>query len=154
MQKKSVFSEWQLTVLVIIAGMGGMYFYPESFGRWSGLSLSVAIAGSLLVMAMLARCFMHSSSKSFPGMLRESLGYIPAKLILAAAAIYFAAEICRITVKQTQMTGLFLLEKTPPQVIPAVTLLMGPMSVGVQREPGKPLEKLPAMQRPTSLAAV
>lgn len=123
MQKKSVFSEWQLTVLVIIAGMGGMYFYPESFGRWSGLSLSVAIAGSLLVMAMLARCFMHSSSKSFPGMLRESLGYIPAKFILAAAAIYFAAEICRITVKQTQMTGLFLLEKTPPQVIPAVTLL-------------------------------
>ena len=122
-QKRSAFSEWQLTVLVMIAGMGGMYFYPESFGRWSGISLAAAIALALLSMGMLARSFALSQSKSFPGLLRELLGYIPAKIILIGAAVYFASEICLITVKQTQMTGLFLLEKTPPQVIPAVTLL-------------------------------
>ena len=121
--KKTAFSGWQLTVLVIISGMCGMYFYPDSFGRWSGIALIAAIAITLTSMGMLARCFSLSESKSFPGLLRESLGYVPAKLILTGAAVYFAAEICRVTVKQTQMTGLFLLEKTPPQVIPAVTLL-------------------------------
>lgn len=122
-KSKSTFSEWQLTVLVMAAGMCGMYFYPENFGRWSGLSLAIAVALALLSMGMLAKCFSLSQSISFPGLLREQLGYIPAKIILAGAAVYFAAEICRVTVKQTQMTGLFLLEKTPPQVIPAVTLL-------------------------------
>ena len=121
--KKSAFSEWQLTVLVMMAGMGGMYFYPDSFGRWSGLSLAIAIALALISMGMLARCFSLCNSKSFPGLLSELLGFIPAKIILAGAAVYFAAEICRVTVKQTQMTGLFLLAKTPPQIIPAVTLL-------------------------------
>ena len=121
--RKSAFSEWQLTVLVITSGMCGMYCYPDSFGRWSGITLIISIALTLLSMGMLARCFSIGESKSFPGLLREYLGYIPAKIILAGAALYFAAEICRVTVKQTQMTGLFLLEKTPPQVIPAVTLL-------------------------------
>ena len=92
-QKRSAFSEWQLTVLVMIAGMGGMYFYPESFGRWSGISLAAAIALALLSMGMLARSFALSQSKSFPGLLRELLGYIPAKIILIGAAVYFASEI-------------------------------------------------------------
>lgn len=120
---KAAFSEWQLTVLVMISGMSGMYFYPDSFGRWSGATLIISIALTLISMGLLARCYSLGTSKSFPGLLRESLGYIPTKIILAAAAVYFAAEICRVTVKQTQMTGLFLLEKTPPQIIPAVTLL-------------------------------
>ncbi len=122
-QSKSTFSEWQLTVLVIVAGMGGMYFYPRSFGRWSGISFALTAGLVLLSMGMLARCFSLSQSVSFPELLRENLGLIPARIILAAAAVYFAAEICCVTVKQTRMTGLFLLEKTPPQVIPAVTLL-------------------------------
>ena len=121
--RKSTFSEWQLTVLVIISGMCGMYFYPDRFGMWSGAVTVIAIALTVVSMEMLARCYSLVESKSFPGLLRECLGYIPAKIILAGAALYFAAEICRVAVKQTQMTGLFLLEKTPPQVIPAVTLL-------------------------------
>lgn len=122
-QSKSAFSEWQLTVLVIVAGMGGMYFYPDSLGRWSGMALALTAALVLLSMGMLAKCFSLSRSISFPELLRENLGLIPAKIILAGAAVYFAAEICCVTVRQTRMTGLFLLEKTPPQVIPAVTLL-------------------------------
>lgn len=123
-QSKSTFSEWQLTVLVIVAGMGGMYFYPDSFGRWSGMALALTAALVLLSMGMLAKCFSLSRSISFPELLKENLGWLPAKIILAAAAVYFLAEICCVTVRQTRMTGLFLLEKTPPQVIPAVTLLI------------------------------
>lgn len=119
----SAFSEWQLTVLVMTAGMGGMYFYPETFGRWSGMELLLAAAAVLLAMGMLAKCFSLSQSLSFPELLRENFGGLPARIILAGTAVYFAAEICCVTVKQTRMTGLFLLEKTPPQVIPAVTLL-------------------------------
>lgn len=123
-KSNSTFSEWQLTVLVMMAGMGGMYFYPGSFGRWSGAILLIAICFALISMGMLAKTFSMSESTSFPSLLGEHLGYIPAKILLAASAVYFAAEICCVTVKQTQMTGLFLLEKTPPQVIPAVTLLI------------------------------
>ena len=119
----TTFSEWQLTVLVIISGMAGMYFYPDSFGRWSGMTLVIAFVPVLLSMGMLAECFAMNRSLSFPELLREVLGIIPARFILAGTAVYFAAEICVVTVKQTRMTGLFLLERTPPQVIPAVTLL-------------------------------
>lgn len=120
---QSAFSMWQLTVLVIISGMCGMYFYPDSFGRWSAAALVIAIALTMISMGMLARCYSCSESQSFPALLCELVGRIPARIILAGTAVYFAAEICRVTVKQTQMTGLFLLENTPPQVIPAVTLL-------------------------------
>ena len=120
---RTTFSEWQLTVLVMMSGMCGMYFYPENFGRWSLALLAAGIGIALLSMSMLARCFSGSQSMSFPALLRERLGYIPAKIILAAAAVYFISNICCIAVKQTQMTEFFLLEKTPPQVIPAITLL-------------------------------
>ena len=85
---------WQLTVLVIISGMCGMYFYPDSFGRWSAAALVIAIALTMISMGMLARCYSCSESQSFPALLCELV-----------------------------VTGLFLLENTPPQVIPAVTLL-------------------------------
>ncbi len=120
---RTAFSQWQLTVLVIMAGMGGMYFYPENFGRWSLALLAAGIAIALISMSMLSRCYSCSASKSFPALLKERLGYLPAKIILAGTAVYFASEICCITVRQTHMTELFLLEKTPPQVILAVTLL-------------------------------
>lgn len=120
---RSTFSTWQLTVLVIIAGMGGMYFYPDRFGRESLVLLLMMIALTLLSMGMLAYCFRNSGSLSFPNLLREHFGNIGARLVLAAAAVYFAAEISCIVVRQTEMTGFFLLEKTPPQVILAVTLL-------------------------------
>lgn len=119
----STFSTWQLTVLVIMAGMGGMYFYPTGFGRESLALLAGAVVLSLVSLAMLAYCFRHSGSVSFPNLLQEHLGRWPAKIILAAGAVLFGAEVCCIVVKQTQMTGLFLLEKTPPQVVLAVTLL-------------------------------
>lgn len=122
-KSNSAFTEWQLTVLVITAGMCGMNFYHQNFGRWSGLLLAAAIALSLLSMAMLAKSFSLSGSLSFPELLRENLGNLPARILLAGATVYFACEIACLTVRQTRMTGLFLLEKTPPQVIPAVTLL-------------------------------
>ena len=87
------------------------------------MELLLAAAAVLLAMGMLAKCFSLSQSLSFPELLRENFGGLPARIILAGTAVYFAAEICCVTVKQTRMTGLFLLEKTPPQVIPAVTLL-------------------------------
>lgn len=122
-KSKNTFSPWQLTVLTIVAGMGGMYFYPRDFGRSSLLLLAAAGVLALISMAMLAYSFSRSESVSFPNLLEENLGGIPARIILSAAALYFIAEICGITVRQTQMTGLFLLEKTPPQVIAAITLV-------------------------------
>lgn len=121
-KSKNVFSTWQLTVLPVIAGMGGMYFNPREFSR---SSLLLLIAAGLLTLgsaAMLSYCFRHSESLSFPNLLAENFGGILSRIILAAAAIYFVAEICGITARQTQMTGLFLLEKTPSQVIVAVML--------------------------------
>lgn len=121
-KSKNAFSPWQLTVITIVAGMGGMYFYPRDFSRSSLLLLAAAVILTLISVAMFAHSFSRSESVSFPNLLEENLGGIPARIILAAAAVYFIAEICGITVRQTQMTGLFLLEKTPPQVIAAVTL--------------------------------
>ena len=119
----STFSTWQLTVLVIMAGMGGMYFYPNAFGRTSLMLLALTVVLTLLSMAMLAYSFQHSGSLSFPNLLQEHFGSLLSRLIMAAATVFFAAEVCCIAVKQTQMTGLFLLEKTPPQIVLAVTLL-------------------------------
>lgn len=110
-------------VLLIIAGMCGMYFYPRDFSRSSFILLIGAVLLTLLSTVMLAYSFKHSEANSFPNLLRENFGGILSRIILAAAAFYFADEICGIAVKQTQMTGLFLLEKTPPQVILAVTLI-------------------------------
>lgn len=120
---RSTFSTWQLTVLVIMAGMGGMYFYPRAFGRSSLALLALTVVLTLLSMAMLAYSFRNSGSLSFPNLLQEHFGGILSRIIMAAAAVFFAAEVCCIAVKQTQMTGLFLLEKTPPQIVLAVTLL-------------------------------
>ena len=119
----STFSTWQLTVLVIMAGMGGMYFYPENFGRTSLSLLALTVLLTLISMAMLAYCYGHSGSVSFPNLLQEHLGNGIARLVLIVGAVCFGAEVCCIAVKQTQMTGLFLLEKTPPQVVLLVTLL-------------------------------
>ncbi len=119
---KTSFSTWQLTVLPVIAGMCGMYFNPREFSR---SSLMLLVGAGLLILgsaAMLAYCFKKSDSISFPNLLAENFGGIISRIILAVVAVYFIAEICGITVRQTQMTGLFLLEKTPPQVIVAVTL--------------------------------
>lgn len=120
---RSTFSTWQLTILVIMAGMCGMYFYPREFGRTSLSLLCVTVLLTLISMAMLAYSFRHSGSLSFPNLLQEHFGNILSRIIMAAAAVFFAAEVCCISVKQTQMTGLFLLEKTPPQIVLAVTLL-------------------------------
>lgn len=119
----STFSTWQLTVLVIMAGMGGMYFYPNQFGRTSLALLALTVVLTLLSMAMLAYSFQYSGSLSFPNLLQEHFGSFLSRIIMAAAAVFFTAEVCCIAVKQTQMTGLFLLEKTPPQIVLAVTLL-------------------------------
>ena len=119
----SAFSAWQLTVLVMMAGMGGMYFYPENFGRSSLALLVLTVVLTLLSMAMLARTFGRSQALSFPALLREHIGDLPARVILTAAAVYFAAEISCIAVKLTHMTGFFLLEKTPSQIVLAVSLL-------------------------------
>lgn len=124
-KSRTTFSPWQLMVISIIAGMGGMYFYPRDFSRSSFILLIVAVVMMLLSTAMLTYSFKHSESVSFPNLLRENLGSFLSRIILAAAAVYFADEICCIAVKQTQMTGLFLLEKTPPQIILAVMLITG-----------------------------
>ncbi len=100
-----------------------MFFYPGKTGRWSGVLLAGGAVIALLSMAMLAEAFSRSRSVSFPSLLAEHFGILPARVLLAGAAVYYGSEICVVIVKQTRMTGLFLLEKTPPQVIPAVTLL-------------------------------
>lgn len=122
-KSKTTFSTWQLTVLPVIAGMGGMYFNLGEFSRSSLLVLIIAGLLTLGSAAMLSYCFRHSESMSFPNLLVENFGGILSRVILAAAAVYFIAEICGITTRQTQMTGLFLLEKTPSQVIVAVLLV-------------------------------
>lgn len=119
----STFSTWQLTVLVIMAGMGGMYFYPEGFGRTSLALLVLTVLLTLVSLAMLAYCYRYSGSVSFPNLLQEHLGGPLSRVVLAIGAVLFGAEVCCIAVKQTEMTGLFLLEKTPPQVVLAVTLV-------------------------------
>lgn len=120
---RTTFSPWQLMVISIIAGMGGMYFYPRDFNRTSFVLFVGAIVLTLLSTAMLTYSFRHSECISFPNLLQENFGGILSRIILAAIAVYFVDEICSIAVKQTQMTGLFLLEKTPSQVILAVTLV-------------------------------
>lgn len=124
-QRRNRFSAWQLTTLPVIAGMGGMYFYPQDFTRSSFLLMAAAGILAIFSMAMLGYSFVHSKSKAFPNMLEENLGLILSRIVLVAASVYFIAEICTVTIRQTQMTGLFLLEKTPPQVIAAVLLLTG-----------------------------
>ena len=119
----STFSTWQLTVLVVMAGMGGMYFYPETVSRRSAAVLLVTVMLVMASMAMLAYCYRQSGSVSFPNLLEEHLGGVLSRVILAVGAVCFGAEACCVAVRQTQMTGLFLLEKTPPQVVLAVTLV-------------------------------
>ncbi len=122
-KSKKAFSTWQLTVLPVIAGMGGMYFNPREFSRSSLLLLIGAGLLTLGSAAMISYCFKHSESLSFPNLLAENFGGVLSRIILAAVAVYFIAEICGVTARQTQMTKLFLLEKTPSQVIVAVTLV-------------------------------
>ena len=85
---RNTFSQWQLTVLVMMAGMCGMFFYPRGFGRWSGALLAGGVLIALLSMALLAKCFAGSRALSFPSLLAEHLGTVPARVILGAAAVY------------------------------------------------------------------
>ena len=118
------FSTWQLIVLVMMAGMGGLFFYPENPGR-SSLALLVLVNGLMLLsLGMLAHVYAASRAVSFPALLTEHLGLLPSRLVLAVSAVGFGAEIVCVCVRLTHMTGFFLLEKTPPPVILAVILLI------------------------------
>ena len=123
-----IISPYQISMIIIMTLIGvGIFFLPYDLANNAGTNsiIMILIGGaiSLIAMNIIISFNCRFPSKTFPDYCSEIIGVIPAKIITFIYALYFALFIGYEVRIFSEVIKIFLLYKTPSEVIILCTIL-------------------------------
>lgn len=122
MKDNDIISPYQITMIIIMTLIGvGIFFLPFNLANSAGTNSTIIIVFggiiSLIAMNIMIALNCRFPGKTFPDYCSEIIGVMPAKILTFIYAVYFASFIAYEARVFNEVVKLFLLFRTPSEVI-------------------------------------